>query len=99
VLAFAVVQARGAFLQLFLIYLVLCTVPLALGASLLFAPHRAGNFLNDAFAIFPPVSPDDTLKKIFYRSLGAGLIAVSIFYGHQVFANLVRPIIHFLSRT
>ena len=54
----AVLQARGAFLQLLLIYLIICTVPLGLGTYLLVAPRRGGNFLNDAFAIFPQVSPD-----------------------------------------
>jgi len=58
-----VFQARGAFLQLLLIYAIICTVPLGLGTYLLIAPRRAGNFLNDAFAIFPHVEPQEHLKK------------------------------------
>jgi hypothetical protein len=91
-------QARGAFLQLFFIYLVVCTVPLGLGVCLLFAPRRAGNFLNDAFAIFPHVEPEDAFKKLFYRVLGIGSVATSAFYIHQVFGNLVRPIARYLMR-
>src|SRR5208337_435229 len=34
-------------------------------------------FLNGAFAIFPHVEPEDTFKKLFYRMLGVGFIAVS----------------------
>jgi hypothetical protein len=85
-------QSRGPILQLLVIYLILCTVPLGLGASLLFAPRRAGNFLNDAFAIFPPVEPEETLKKLFYRLLGVGFMAVSGFYGYHIYVSLVRPI-------
>jgi hypothetical protein len=91
-----VLQSRGPVLQLILIYLILCTVPLGLGTCLLFAPRRAGNFLNAAFAIFPSVEPADTLKKLFYRILGIGLIWVSLFYGHQIYGNLVRPIARYL---
>jgi hypothetical protein len=91
-----VLQSRGPFLQLLVIYLILCSVPLGLGMSLLFAPRRAGNFLNDAFAIFPHVEPEETFKKLFYRGLGMGFIAVSVFYGHQIYVGLVRPIAHYL---
>jgi hypothetical protein len=93
-----VLQARGAFLQLFLIYLILCTVPLGLGVFLLFAPRRGGNFLNDAFAIFPHVEQGDTFKKLFYRILGIGFMLVSLFYGRQTYGNLVRPIARYLMR-
>ena len=91
-----VFQSRGAFIQLFFIYLILCTVPLGLGAYLLFAPRRAGNFLSDAYAIFPHVKPEDTFKKLFYRMLGLGFIAASIFYSHQIYGQLVRPIVHYV---
>jgi hypothetical protein len=93
---FAVFQARGAFLQLFLVYAIICTVPLGLGTYLLIAPRRAGNFLNDAFAIFPHVEPKEHLKKVFYRALGAGLVLVSAFYIHQIYWNIAAPIAHFL---
>jgi hypothetical protein len=89
------VQARGAFAQLIVIYMVLCTVPLGLGVCLLFAPRRAGNFLSDAFAIFPHVEPKSWLKKMFYRVIGLGFIGVSAFYTHQIYWNLVSPISHF----
>jgi hypothetical protein len=79
-----VLQTRGVFLQLILIYLIVCVVPLILGTYLLLAPRRGGNFLNDAFAIFPHVEPEDRLKKLFYRALGLGLIAASSFYVHQI---------------
>ena len=91
-----VFQSRGAFIQLSLIYLILCTVPLGLGTYLLFAPRRAGNFLSDAYAIFPHVKPEDTFKKLFYRMLGVGFITASIFYSHQIYGQLVRPILHYL---
>ena len=92
------VQARGAFAQLIRIYLIICTVPLGLGTYLLFAPRRAGNFLNDAFAIFPHVEQKETLKKVFYRAGGLGLIAVSVFYIHQIYWNIVSPISHFFRK-
>lgn len=89
------IQARGIFGQLFAIYLMLGTVPLGLGTYLLIAPRRAGNFLNDAFALFPHVEPTDTLKKIFYRALGLGFFATSAFYIHQIGLNIVVPLLHF----
>jgi len=61
------VQATGAFAQLILIYLIICTVPLRLGTYLLLAPRRAGRFLSDAFAVFQ-VGPKDRMKKLFYRA-------------------------------
>jgi hypothetical protein len=91
-----VLQARGAFLQLFLIYLIICTIPLALGIYLIVAPRRAGNFLSDAFALFPHVEPEDRLKKLLYQVLGAGLVLASIFYIHQIYWNIVAPIVNFL---
>jgi hypothetical protein len=91
-------QARGAFAQLILIYLIICTVPLGLGTYLLFAPRRAGNFLSDAFAIFPHVEPRDPVKKMFYRLLGAGLITVSVFYIHQIYWNIVSPIWYYFHK-
>jgi hypothetical protein len=91
-----VLQARGAFLQLLLIYLIICTVPLGLGTYLLVAPRRGGNFLNDAFAIFPQVGPDAYLKKLLYRLLGAGLILASTYYVHQIYVDIGSPIVHFL---
>lgn len=92
----AVLQARGAFLQLLLIYMIICTVPLGLGTYLLVAPRRGGNFLNDAFAIFPQVGHDANLKKLFYRLLGMGLILASAFYIHQIWLDIAFPVIHFL---
>jgi hypothetical protein len=89
-------QARGAFLQLLLIYLIICTVPLGLGAYLLIAPRRGGNFLNDAFAIFPHVEPEDRLKKLLYRLLGVGFVMASSFYIHQIYLNIASPVVHFL---
>jgi len=69
----AVLQARGGFGQLLLIYLIICTIPLVLGVYLLAAPRRGGNFLNDAFASFPHVERGDRLKELFYRALGPGI--------------------------
>ena len=89
-------QARGAFLQLLLIYLIICTVPLGLGTYLLIAPRRGGNFLNDGFAVFPHVEPEDRWKKLFYRALGVGLVLASTFYIHQISMNIGAPIVHFL---
>ena len=94
--AVIIFQSRGLFLQLFLIYLILCTVPLGLGAVLVFAPVRGGNFLSDAFALFPEVLPGDTLKKVFYRLLGLALMGISFFYARQVFTNIARPIWHYV---
>lgn len=91
-----VLQARGAFFQLLLIYLIICTVPLGLGTYLLVAPRRGGNFLNDAFAIFPQVGPDAHLKKLFYRLLGIGLVLASAFYIHQIWLDIASPVLHFL---
>jgi hypothetical protein len=91
-----VLQARGAFLQLLLIYLIICTVPLGLGTYLLVAPRRGGNFLNDAFAIFPQVGTDAHLKKLFYRLLGIGLVLASAFYIHQIWLDIASPVVHFL---
>jgi hypothetical protein len=88
-------QSRGAFIQLSLIYLVLCTVPLGLGALLLVAPRRGGNFLNEAFAIFPAVEQGDRMRKLCYRGLGAGFMMVSIFYIHQIYLNIGLPVAHF----
>jgi hypothetical protein len=76
---------RGAVGQLLLIYVILTTVPLGLGSWLLVAPTRAGNFLNDAFAIFPQVGPGDGAKRLFYRVLGVGLMLSSAFYIVQVY--------------
>ena len=87
---------RGAILQLLVIYTIICTVPLGVGVYLLFAPRRGGNFLNDAFAIFPAVEQRDLLKKICYRALGVGLISVSGYYIHQVIVNIGLPVAHFL---
>src|SRR6266566_8186536 len=92
------VQARGAFAQLILIYLIICSVPLGLGTYLLVAPRRAGNFLNDAFAIFPHVEQKNRLKKLCYRLGGIGLIAVSVFYIHQIYWNIVSPIAHYFRK-
>jgi hypothetical protein len=91
-----VLQVRGAFLQLLLIYLIICTVPLGLGTYLLLAPRRGGNFLNDAFAIFPQVAPDAYLKKLFYRLLGMGLVLASAFYINQIWLDIASPVVHFL---
>ena len=85
-------QARGAFLQLILIYVVICTVPLGLGLYLIFVPRRAGNFLNDAFALFPHVEPHHRLKKILYQILGVALVFVSLYYIHQIYIGLAGPI-------
>jgi hypothetical protein len=92
----AVLQARGALGQLLLIYLIICTIPLVLGVYLLAAPRRGGNFLNDAFAIFPHVERGDRLKELFYRALGLGLILVSPFYSLQLYLNIASPTMRFL---
>lgn len=89
-------QARGAFVQLLLIYLIISAVPLGLGTFLVFAPRRGGNFLNDAFAVFPQVEPENRLKKFLYRILGLALIFVSLFYIHQIFFNIVSPVVRFV---
>jgi hypothetical protein len=62
----------------------------------LIAPRRAGNFLNDAFAVFPRVKPEDRLKKLFCRALGTGLMLVSTFYIHQIYLNIGLPVAHFI---
>ena len=89
-------QARGPFLRLLQIYLISCTVPLGLGAYLLIAPRRAGNFLNDAFAVFPHVEPEDRWKKLLYRGLGGCLVLVSTFYIRQIYVNSALPMAHFI---
>jgi hypothetical protein len=66
-----------------------------LGVVLLVAPRRGGNFLNDAFAIFPAVEQRDRLKKLCYRGLGAGFMTISIFYMHQIYLNIGLPVAHF----
>jgi hypothetical protein len=68
---------RPTFLVPVFIYLLLCTVPLGVGTSLLISPRRVGNFLNDAFVIFPPVEAHETAKKWLYRVLGVGFVTVS----------------------
>jgi hypothetical protein len=68
---------RPTFLVPLGIYLLLCTVPLAIGACLMISPRRTANFLSDAFIIFPHVEAQDTAKRWFYRLLGAGIVAVS----------------------
>ena len=88
-------QSRGPILQLLLIYAALCTIPLGLGTVLLFAPRRGGNFLNEAFAIFPAVKQHDLFKKLWYRALGVGLISVSVFYIHQIYFSIAVPLVHF----
>jgi hypothetical protein len=85
----AALQARGAFFTLFLIYSILCAVPLLLGAYLLIAPDHAGNFLNDSFAIFPSVEPEEIWKKWAYRALGAGFIWVSIYYAREIYLSIL----------
>ena len=74
-----------------MIYLIVCIVPMFLGTLLLVAPRRGGNFLNDAFAIFPHVDPGDRAKSLFYRVLGLGLIAIASFYLRQVYLNIALP--------
>jgi hypothetical protein len=93
-----VLQARGAFLQLILIYVVICTVPLGLGLYLIVSPRRGGNALNDAFAIFPHVEPQQWLKKFLYQGLGVGLVSVSLYYIRQIYIGLALPIAHFLKK-
>jgi hypothetical protein len=93
-----VLQARGAFLQLILIYVVICTVPLVVGLYLILSPRRAGNALNDAFAIFPHVEPQQRLKKLLYQGLGVALVLVSLFYIRQIYIGLALPIAHFLKK-
>ena len=88
-------QARGTVLQLLVIYVIVSTVPLGVGVYLLLAPRRGGNFLNDAFAIFPAVEPTARIKKLFYRALGIFLIGVSTFYIHQIYSNIVSPVEHY----
>ena len=77
------------------IYAIICTVPFGVGVFLLFAPRRGGNFLNDAFALFPAVKERDRLKKLCYQALGAGLVMVSVFYVRQIYVNLGLPLAHF----
>lgn len=41
-----VLQARGAFVQLLLIYLIICTAPLGLGTFLLVGSRRAASCIS-----------------------------------------------------
>ena len=88
-------QSRGPILQLILIYIVICFVPLGLGAVLILSPRRGGNFLNDAFALFPHVEAKDYGKKLLYRALGLILMAFSVFYMRQIYWNIAVPVVRF----
>lgn len=76
----------GAFL---LFYVIMSTVPCGLGLSLVFAPTRAGNFLNEVFALFPEVRRGEWTKRVLYQVFGVGLIAVSVFYGLQLWRTII----------
>jgi hypothetical protein len=67
----------GRSLQLLVIYLILCMVRLGLGTSLLFAPDGLIIF-SMMPSPFSRVEPEVTFKKLFYRMLGVGFMAVSV---------------------
>lgn len=67
-----VLQARGAFVQLLLIYFIISAVPLGLSTYLVVTPRRSGKFLHDAFAVFPHVENENRWKKLFHHTLGLG---------------------------
>jgi hypothetical protein len=79
---------RGPIGAYLLIYVAMVTVPLALGSTLLISPARAGNFLNEFFAIFPEVKRGDWLKRILYRVFGVGLIAMSVLYSVLIYRTV-----------
>jgi len=78
----------GAFL---LIYVIMATVPFGLGCYLLVEPTRAGNFLNEVFALFPEVRHGERAKRILYQMFGVGLMSVSVFYGLQICRAIFGP--------
>jgi hypothetical protein len=53
---------------------------------------RAGNFLNEAFAIFPPVEDQDRWKHGFYRVLGVGCLTVSVYFFRHILYSLILPV-------
>src|SRR5262249_34884934 len=75
------------------IYLLICTVPLTLGIKLLVAPGRTGNFLHDAFIVFPAVEPSEAGKRRFYRALGLILVGVSLGVLYSAYVR-VLPLVH-----
>jgi hypothetical protein len=75
---------------------ILCFVPLGLGGYLFVAPSRAGNFLNEAFAVFPAVEDDEGRKRWFYRVLGVGCVLISGYCFRQIWAGLVLPVMRAL---
>jgi hypothetical protein len=74
----------------------LCVVPLGLGVCLLVTPDRAGNFLNEAFAIFPTAVGQGGGTRWFYRALGVGCLALSCYLFRQIWGSLVLPVMQVL---
>jgi hypothetical protein len=83
---------RSLLLFLSALAVTLCLVPLGMGVSLLITPRRAGAFLNEAFAIFPPVEGKYGWQNWFYRALGVGSIALSGYFCRQIWGTLVLPV-------
>jgi hypothetical protein len=75
------------------IYTALCTVPLIAGLNLILSPRRAGNFLHDAFFIFPPVDPHEVAKSRFYRLLGVALIIAWVGAVYSIYSHIISPLI------
>ena len=83
-------RVRGAIGAWMLIYVILIAVPFGLGCYLVIAPTRAGNFLNEAFAVYPQVRQRDWAKRLFYQVLAVGLMIVSVFYFLQIYHAIVQ---------
>ena len=84
---------RALLLLLSALAVILCLVPFGLGVSLVVTPARTGKFLNEAFAILPPVEDGDSGKRWLYRALGVGSVALSGYFFNQILENLVLPMI------
>jgi hypothetical protein len=84
---------RPTFLLAVFIYTVLCTVPLVAGLNLLISPQRAGNFLHDAFVIFPSIDAHESAKRQLYRLMGLALILAWVGAVYSIYSHIISPFI------
>jgi hypothetical protein len=76
------------------VYTGLCTVPLFAGLNLIVSPQQAGNFLHDAFIVFPSVEPQEGAKRRFYRLLGLALLVIWAGAVYSIYSHIISPLIH-----
>jgi hypothetical protein len=70
------------------LYVVATLCMLGVGGWLVIAPRRAGEFLNERYAVVP--LPSSLARRVGLRVVGAGLVSFGVYYAVRILWPLLR---------